>query len=79
MDTVDFLLHENSPTWAGVEPGNVGVEGQRLTNYATQPGWIGWLVRPRLRVRPLLKSVDFHYAENRQRPCRMIIQHVKNP
>ncbi|GFT47078.1 hypothetical protein TNCV_3747341 [Trichonephila clavipes] len=32
-----------------------------------------------LRVRPRPKSVDFHNAENRQRPCRMIIRHVKDP
>ncbi|GFW96961.1 uncharacterized protein TNCV_4801741 [Trichonephila clavipes] len=25
------------------------------------------------------KSVDFHDAQNRQRPCRMIIRHVKDP
>ncbi|GFT39877.1 hypothetical protein TNCV_3286541 [Trichonephila clavipes] len=37
MDTVDFLYHENSPTWAGVEPTTIGVEGQRQTNHATQP------------------------------------------
>ncbi|GFS68517.1 uncharacterized protein TNCV_4584431 [Trichonephila clavipes] len=25
MDAVDFLQHENSPTWTGVEPVNLGV------------------------------------------------------
>ncbi|GFY07251.1 hypothetical protein TNCV_1586061 [Trichonephila clavipes] len=37
-------------------------------------GWRDWfvigLLHLRLRVRP--KSVLFHYAENRRRPCRMI-------
>ncbi|PRD27454.1 UNVERIFIED_CONTAM: hypothetical protein NCL1_35317 [Trichonephila clavipes] len=35
MAFVDFLHHENPPTWAGVEPVTLGAEGQRLTNYAT--------------------------------------------
>ncbi|GFX38519.1 hypothetical protein TNCV_2344901 [Trichonephila clavipes] len=43
-------------------------------------GWRGWIVAVpphlRLRVRPRSKSVDFHYGENRQRPCRMVIRHV---
>ncbi|GFY34231.1 hypothetical protein TNCV_2505341 [Trichonephila clavipes] len=30
-------------------------------------------------VGPRPKSVDFHDAENQQRPCQMIIQHVKDP
>ncbi|GFW98990.1 hypothetical protein TNCV_1782091 [Trichonephila clavipes] len=33
----------------------------------------------KLRVRPQRKSVDFHDAENRQRTCRIIIRHVKDP
>ncbi|GFU83659.1 hypothetical protein TNCV_1411971 [Trichonephila clavipes] len=45
-------------------------------------GWRGWfitvLLNLRFRVRPRPKSVDFHDAENRQRPCRMIMRHVKN-
>ncbi|GFW33811.1 hypothetical protein TNCV_3588971 [Trichonephila clavipes] len=42
--------------------------------------WYGaGLVRPSLRVRPLPKSLDFHDAKNRQRPCRMIMRHVKGP
>ncbi|GFT31980.1 hypothetical protein TNCV_3468361 [Trichonephila clavipes] len=36
MTAVDFLHHENSPTWAGVEPATLGADGQRQTNYATQ-------------------------------------------
>ncbi|GFX91599.1 hypothetical protein TNCV_3681851 [Trichonephila clavipes] len=36
MDTVDFLHHENPPTLAMVEPTNLGVQGERQTNYATQ-------------------------------------------
>ncbi|GFV83338.1 hypothetical protein TNCV_1900641 [Trichonephila clavipes] len=37
METVDFLHHENLPTWAGVGPATLGTEGQRQTNHATQP------------------------------------------
>ncbi|GFS54644.1 transposable element Tcb1 transposase [Trichonephila clavipes] len=36
-DAVDFLHHENPPTWAGVEPTTFGAEGQGQTNYITQP------------------------------------------
>ncbi|GFW69685.1 hypothetical protein TNCV_1883291 [Trichonephila clavipes] len=46
-------------------------------------GWSSWFVTgllySRLQVQPRHKSVDFHDAENGQRPCRMIIRHVKNP
>ncbi|GFT01805.1 hypothetical protein TNCV_4206021 [Trichonephila clavipes] len=49
----------------------------------TSNGWRSWfvvdLLHPRLRVRPRPKSVDFYDAENRQRPCRMIKRHAKNP
>ncbi|GFY35195.1 hypothetical protein TNCV_5045691 [Trichonephila clavipes] len=37
MAAVDFLHHENLPTWAGVAPATLGAEGQRQTNHATQP------------------------------------------
>ncbi|GFS82975.1 hypothetical protein TNCV_1568471 [Trichonephila clavipes] len=37
MDAVEFLHLENPPTWAGVEPANLGVQGQRQTNYAPFP------------------------------------------
>ncbi|GFW30475.1 hypothetical protein TNCV_454131 [Trichonephila clavipes] len=37
--TVDFLHHENPPTWAGVEPAALGAEGQRQTNHALQPAY----------------------------------------
>ncbi|GFV64325.1 retrovirus-related Pol polyprotein from transposon opus [Trichonephila clavipes] len=37
MTAVNFLHHENPPTWAGVEPATLGADGQRQTNYATQP------------------------------------------
>ncbi|GFW39804.1 hypothetical protein TNCV_2419701 [Trichonephila clavipes] len=37
MATVDFLHHENPPTWAGVELATLGTEGQRQTNHDTQP------------------------------------------
>ncbi|GFV13531.1 hypothetical protein TNCV_67341 [Trichonephila clavipes] len=44
-------------------------------------GWCSWfvtgLVRLKRRARPWPKSVDFHDAENRQRPCRM--RYVKRP
>ncbi|GFT82008.1 hypothetical protein TNCV_3909531 [Trichonephila clavipes] len=45
-------------------------------------GWVVGLVDllyPRLQVRPQPKSVDFPNAENRQRLCRMIIRHEKDP
>ncbi|GFW92584.1 hypothetical protein TNCV_519011 [Trichonephila clavipes] len=38
MAAVDFQHHENPPTWAGVEPGTLGAEGQRQTSHATRPG-----------------------------------------
>ncbi|GFX63881.1 hypothetical protein TNCV_4345961 [Trichonephila clavipes] len=45
--------------------------------------WHSWfgagLVRPGLWVRPQPTPVDFHYAENRQRRFRMIMEHVKDP
>ncbi|GFX07500.1 hypothetical protein TNCV_5092141 [Trichonephila clavipes] len=37
MDAVEFLHHKNPPTWAGVEPANSGVQGQRQTVYGPQP------------------------------------------
>ncbi|GFU76267.1 hypothetical protein TNCV_527471 [Trichonephila clavipes] len=37
-------------------------------------GWYSWfvagLVRLRLQIRPLSKTVDFHDTENRQWPCQ---------
>ncbi|GFW60527.1 hypothetical protein TNCV_568751 [Trichonephila clavipes] len=36
MDAVDFLHHENPPTWAEVEPATLGAEDQHQTNPATQ-------------------------------------------
>ncbi|GFU44915.1 retrovirus-related Pol polyprotein from transposon 17.6 [Trichonephila clavipes] len=45
-------------------------------------GWCGWFVASllplRLRVRSQSKSVDFLDEENRRRPCRLIIRHVKD-
>ncbi|GFV40700.1 hypothetical protein TNCV_5054801 [Trichonephila clavipes] len=37
MTTVNFLHHEIPPTWARVEPACLGADGQRQSNYATQP------------------------------------------
>ncbi|GFV22426.1 hypothetical protein TNCV_4276961 [Trichonephila clavipes] len=37
MDAVDFLHHENSPTWAGVEPANFSIQGQHLTKHSNHP------------------------------------------
>ncbi|GFU88069.1 transposable element Tcb1 transposase [Trichonephila clavipes] len=37
MTVVDFLHHENSPSWTEVEPTILGAEGLRQTNHATQP------------------------------------------
>ncbi|GFU45568.1 retrovirus-related Pol polyprotein from transposon opus [Trichonephila clavipes] len=36
MAAIDFLHHENTPTWAGIEPATLGAEGQRQTYHATQ-------------------------------------------
>ncbi|GFX94476.1 hypothetical protein TNCV_4295171 [Trichonephila clavipes] len=40
MATVDFLHHENPPTWAGVETATLGAEGQKedLRMLATELG-----------------------------------------
>ncbi|GFW89898.1 hypothetical protein TNCV_2979941 [Trichonephila clavipes] len=58
-----------------VRPGNVA-------GNVWPSGWRGWfvdgLMYPWLRVRPRTKPVDFHDAENQQRPCRTIIRHVCN-
>ncbi|GFV39476.1 hypothetical protein TNCV_1372551 [Trichonephila clavipes] len=32
---VDFLHHQNPPTWTGVELATLGAEGQRQTKHAT--------------------------------------------
>ncbi|GFU77842.1 hypothetical protein TNCV_1138501 [Trichonephila clavipes] len=37
MYAVNFLHHENPPTWAGIDPATLGLQVQRKTNYATQP------------------------------------------
>ncbi|GFV96678.1 hypothetical protein TNCV_3387711 [Trichonephila clavipes] len=37
MDAVDFLHHENPPTWAGVEPATLGAEGSDKP--VTPPIW----------------------------------------
>ncbi|GFU51972.1 hypothetical protein TNCV_3734741 [Trichonephila clavipes] len=37
MAAVHFLQQENLQAWAGVEPAFLDTEGQRQTNYATQP------------------------------------------
>ncbi|GFU77591.1 hypothetical protein TNCV_3499631 [Trichonephila clavipes] len=36
---VDFLHHENPPTWDGVEPATLGAKGQRQTNHANSPSF----------------------------------------
>ncbi|GFS62641.1 hypothetical protein TNCV_3737021 [Trichonephila clavipes] len=36
MDVVDFFHQENPSTWTSAELANLGVQGKRLTNYATQ-------------------------------------------
>ncbi|GFU80358.1 hypothetical protein TNCV_3521321 [Trichonephila clavipes] len=53
-------------------------------NHTSKPAerrswFVAGLLHLRLRVRPRPISVDFHDAENRQRPYRMIMQHVKDP
>ncbi|GFX66636.1 hypothetical protein TNCV_1428021 [Trichonephila clavipes] len=55
----------------------------RYLNELLPAGWHSWfvtsLVRPSFRVQTRPKSVDFHDAENQQRPCRRIMLHVKDP
>ncbi|GFT25560.1 hypothetical protein TNCV_1964991 [Trichonephila clavipes] len=55
---------------------NLGVQGGTQGEGFLQ-GWRGWFVtgplHPSLRVRQRSKSVDFHGAEHRQQPCRIII------
>ncbi|GFT31700.1 hypothetical protein TNCV_231201 [Trichonephila clavipes] len=46
--SVDFLHHENPPTWVGVKPATLGTEGQRQTNHATQPA--RWYRRVQVRI-----------------------------
>ncbi|GFW30683.1 HTH_Tnp_Tc3_2 domain-containing protein [Trichonephila clavipes] len=36
LAAVDFLHHENPPTWAKVESATLGADVQRQTNYTTQ-------------------------------------------
>ncbi|GFV58516.1 hypothetical protein TNCV_1055201 [Trichonephila clavipes] len=36
MAAVDFLHHENPPTWTVIEPATLSAEDQRQTNLATQ-------------------------------------------
>ncbi|GFW92762.1 uncharacterized protein TNCV_1735551 [Trichonephila clavipes] len=76
--------------WAAGVMFGVFVPRARLEDMPTAPplkirpaGWRGrfvtGLLRLWFRVRPRPKSVGFHDAENRQRPCRMIAWHVKAP
>ncbi|GFU47405.1 hypothetical protein TNCV_3108941 [Trichonephila clavipes] len=43
MDAANFLHHEKAPTWDGVEPANMNILCQRLTNYASCGYWLLWL------------------------------------
>ncbi|GFV42331.1 hypothetical protein TNCV_3165621 [Trichonephila clavipes] len=44
MTAVDFLHHENPPTWTGIKPAILGAEGQRKTNHATQAAFFQILI-----------------------------------
>ncbi|GFY28343.1 hypothetical protein TNCV_4396751 [Trichonephila clavipes] len=83
MDVADLLHHENPLTLARYRTHKLGCYKTRAKPILKPTGWRGWFVTgllyPRLRVRPRPKSVDFHDAENRQRPCRKRIGHVKDP
>ncbi|GFX41085.1 hypothetical protein TNCV_2217831 [Trichonephila clavipes] len=54
-----------------------------VTTMQTPSGCRSWLVAGllylRLRVQPQPKSVDFPDAENRERPCRTVKRHEKDP
>ncbi|GFU03454.1 transposon Tf2-11 polyprotein [Trichonephila clavipes] len=60
---------------------NVATE-KRLENVGSQlPGVVGLSLAfqtLRLWIQPRPESLDFHDAEKRQRPCRMIMQHKSN-
>ncbi|GFX93976.1 hypothetical protein TNCV_3413471 [Trichonephila clavipes] len=60
-----------------------GIVSDEYWYYKEPSGRRGWFVPGFiclwLRVRPRPKSVDFHDAENRQRKCRMVMRHVKDP
>ncbi|GFY06862.1 retrovirus-related Pol polyprotein from transposon 17.6 [Trichonephila clavipes] len=50
MAAIDFLHHENTPTWAGIEPATLGAEGQRQTYHATQRAHNGLIKAYRFAV-----------------------------
>ncbi|GFX63878.1 hypothetical protein TNCV_4345931 [Trichonephila clavipes] len=66
MAVVDFLHHENPPTWAGSR--NLSAEGQRQTNHATQP------VKVSDRGLP---CHEFEPSTTKDPPCRAAM-HVKS-
>ncbi|GFW27149.1 hypothetical protein TNCV_93751 [Trichonephila clavipes] len=85
---ISLKCNSNKETGNGLphlssKPRLTGLQPFRLLQVSASAGWHGWFVagfqHPRLRVRTRLKSVDFHDAKNRQRPCRRIIRHVKDP
>ncbi|GFW29010.1 hypothetical protein TNCV_2355681 [Trichonephila clavipes] len=65
MAAVDFLHHENPPTWAGVELATLGADGQRQTNYATQSA--------------LAELADWKYTRiyNLQRRLRVLVERCR--
>ncbi|GFW24277.1 hypothetical protein TNCV_605271 [Trichonephila clavipes] len=65
MTAVDFLYHENPPTWAGVEPTTLGADDQRQTNYATQSALAELVFTPQ-GARPTLWETLTHKLTNVQ-------------
>ncbi|GFV43165.1 hypothetical protein TNCV_1574111 [Trichonephila clavipes] len=58
---------------------NVDIQSINISSSGWRTWFVTVLVHLRLRVRMRPKSVWFHDAEHRQRPCRMIIGHVNVP
>ncbi|GFU90820.1 hypothetical protein TNCV_5033901 [Trichonephila clavipes] len=63
MTAVDFLQHEKSLTWAGVELATLGADAQRQTNYATQSA-LAELVKRRNDWVPFWKDTNIENLIN---------------
>ncbi|GFV95374.1 hypothetical protein TNCV_4573761 [Trichonephila clavipes] len=54
MNTVEFLYHENPSTWAGVEPTNLGVQGNKKNDSGTETSDIIQAEKIMLNIQKLL-------------------------
>ncbi|GFW54104.1 hypothetical protein TNCV_3829121 [Trichonephila clavipes] len=64
MAIVDFLHHENSPTWGGIEPPTLCTEGQQQTNYATQAARKPAIENTRLKTYNVHPDIGTHGASD---------------